>query len=128
MRPSVRGWMPEAPWARLRELQSHHQPRYGNRGGFTDTCRVRQDDVSLKLSQIGGLDAYGRQLAEAGVDAVDRLAAGHNPLDRGGARGYPSAMGWVDGDPCAAPDRPPVGKRRLAGAENDSHLPLQTRA
>ena len=82
---------------------------------------MREHDVALKLSQIGRLDAHAGQFAEAGVDAVDRLAAGENPLDRGGARDHAAVMGGVDGDRRAAPDRPPVGKRRLAGAENDGH-------
>ena len=82
---------------------------------------MREDDVALKLGQIGRLDAHAGQFTEAGVDAVDRLAAGENPLDRGGARDHAAVMGGVDGDRRAAPDRPPVGKRRLAGAENDGH-------
>ena len=103
------------------ELQRHHQPRRRDRGGFADAGRVRQDDVALKLREIGRLDAHAGEFAEAGVDAVDRLAAGEDPLDRGGARGHAGVMGRVDGDRRAAPDRPPVGKRRLAGAENDGH-------
>ena len=89
---------------------------------------MRQDDVALKLSQIGELHAHGREFAEAGVDFVDRLAAGDNPLDRAGACGHAGVIGRIDGDRRAAPYRPPVGKRRLAGAQNDGHCPLQTRA
>jgi len=87
-----------------------------------------EDDVALKLGEIGRLDAHAGKFAEAGVDSVDRLAAGHNPFDRSRARGHAGMMGGVDGDRRAAPDRPPVGKRRLAGAENDGHSPLHTRA
>jgi hypothetical protein len=89
---------------------------------------VRQHDVALKLSEIGGLDAHARQFAEAGIDSVDRLAARQNPLHRGGARGDGGTMGRVDRNRGAAPDRAPIGKRRLARSQSDGHSPLQTRA
>ena len=89
---------------------------------------MRQDDIALKLSQIGELHAHGGEFAEARVDSVDRLAAGDNPLDGAGACDHVGAIGRIDGDRRSAPDRPPVGKRRLAGAQNNGHCPLQTRA
>ncbi len=64
------------------ELQRHHEPRRRDRGRFADARGVRQHDVALKLGEIRGLDAHARQFAEAGIDSVDRFAAGENALDR----------------------------------------------
>ena len=92
------------------ELQRHHQPRRRDRGWFADPCRVRQDDVALKLRQIGRLDSHGREFAEAGVDSVDRLATGQNPLDRRGARSHAGMMGGIDRDR-ARPARSPASRQ-----------------
>ncbi len=110
------------------ELERHHEPRRRNASRFADARRVREHDVALKLSKVLPSDAHARQFAEAGVDSIDRLAAGENPLDRRRARGHGGMTGRVDGDRRAVPDRAPVGKRRLAGADDDGHRPLQTRA
>ena len=83
LRLDARGALREAA-----DLQRHHEPRCRDRGRFADARGVRKDDVALKLSKVGRLDPHTRQLAEAGIDSVDRFATSENPLDRGGARGH----------------------------------------
>ena len=73
-------------------------------------------------------DAHARELAEAGVDAVDRLAAIENALDRRRARRHRGLMRGIERDGRAAPDRAPIVERRRAGSQRDGHRPLQTRA
>ena len=48
--------------------------RWRSGHGLADARCVRQHDVALQLGQVGRWDAYAGELAEAGVDAVDRLA------------------------------------------------------
>ncbi len=81
LRPHAGGALGEAA-----ELQRHHQPRDGDGRRLAHACRVRQHDVALKLREIGLIDPHAGELAEAGVDSVDRLAAGEDALDRRGAR------------------------------------------
>jgi hypothetical protein len=40
----------------------------------------------LERREIGRPDAHARELAEAGIDAVDRFAAGDDGIDRSRAR------------------------------------------
>ena len=68
------------------ELERHHQPRDGDRHRRADAGGMRQHDVALQRLEVGGLDAHAGQLAEAGVDAVDRLAPGEDGRDRPGRR------------------------------------------
>ena len=128
MRASVCGWTPDAPCARLPSFSAIMSRVVAHGGRFADARGVRQHDVALKLSEVCGLDAHARQFAEAGIDSVDRFAAGENALDRRRARGYGGVARGIDGQRLAAPDRPPVGERRLAGTDDDGHRPLQTRA
>src|ERR1700733_9503759 len=109
------------------ELQRHHEPRCRDRRRFAHARSVREDNVALKFSEVCGLDANARQFAEAGINSVDRFAAGENALHCRRARDYDSTAGGINGQRLAAPDRPPVSERRLAGADNDGHCPLQTR-
>jgi hypothetical protein len=110
------------------ELQRHHEARHCDGSGLADPRGVREHDVALKLGEIGGLNPHACQLAEAGIDSIDRIAARQNPPDRGGARSDSGTMGRVDRNGVAAPYLAPVDKRRLARSESDGHCPLQTRA
>jgi hypothetical protein len=47
---------------------------------------MRQDQVLLQLLQLLGRDVALGQQAEAGIDAVGRIALGDDGLDRGGGR------------------------------------------
>ena len=67
-----------------RRLETEDQPddRRGER--IADADAVRADQVELQLRQVGAVDPRAGELAEAGVDAVDRRIAGRGPLhDRG---------------------------------------------
>ncbi len=72
-RPDTRG-----PLAQAGQLQGHHQASDRHRHRFADAGGVRQDEVPLERREVAGRDPHAGQLAEAGVDAVDRLAAGHD--------------------------------------------------
>src|SRR5256885_15630185 len=57
---------------------------------------VRKDEVGLKLGKAVGRDARIGEHAEAGIDAVDRLAASDDALDRGGGAGDALHRGVVE--------------------------------
>ena len=48
---------------------------------LADAGRVREHEVALQRRELVGGDAHVRELAEAGVDAVDRLALGDDRVD-----------------------------------------------
>ena len=77
---SVSGRTPEAPCARLPSFSAIIRRVTATGGRLADAGRMRQHDVALERGEIGRLDAHGRELAEAGVDAVDRLAAREDAL------------------------------------------------
>ena len=78
---SVAGRMPEAPCPRLAS-EPHHQPRDQHRHRLADPHRVRKREVPLQRREIVPVDPDRRQLAEPGVDPVDRLPPRDDPLDR----------------------------------------------
>ena len=122
-RSDARGPLPQAG-----ELQGHHQASDRHRHRFADARGMRQDEVPLERREVAGRDPHAGQLAEAGVDAVDRLAAGHDGGD--GLRGASDQRqrGRVERTGAAAVDAPPVGQRHGAGTDQgDAHRPLQTR-
>ncbi len=123
LRPDAGGALREA-----RQLQRHHEPRDRERRRLADAGGVRQHDVALKFCEIGLVDPHGAELAEAGVDSVDGLAALEDALDRRGARRDLGAGCGIEDDLAAAPDRAPVAEPGLAGAQHHGHRPLQTRA
>ena len=49
-----------------------------------EAAAVAEDEVALELAELVGGDAGLGEQAEAGVDAVDGLAAGDDAIDRGG--------------------------------------------
>jgi hypothetical protein len=69
--------------ARRLEGEDQLDDRRGER--VTDADAVRADEVELQLREVGAVDARAGELAEAGVDAVDRRIAGRGALDDGGA-------------------------------------------
>ncbi len=58
-----------------KQLQHDHQPRHVPRKRIAKTRAVREDEVGLKLGQPIVGNAGIRQQSEAGVDAIDGLAA-----------------------------------------------------
>lgn len=65
------------------QLQGHDQADNVFRQRVADTAAMRQDQIALERPHIGGVDADRSKLAEPGVDAIDRRAAG---CDFGDAR------------------------------------------
>ena len=111
------------------ELQRHHQPGDSDRHRLADAGGMRQHDVALEGLEIGGGNADAGQFAEAGVDAIDRLALGDDPCDGLGAGLDLWPAGIVELRHGAAVDGAPVGQRRIAGLQNEfGHCPLQMRA
>ena len=98
-----------------RGLQHHDQPhgRVGERRA--DAGRVRAHEVELQRGELVVGDARLRQLAEAGVDAVERFAGGESRA-HGGKRRFdrsPPAFGERDGVG-AARDAPELRERDAA--------------
>jgi hypothetical protein len=77
-----------------------------------------------------GGDAHAGQLAEAGVDAVDRLALATMRATAAALAATPAPRAGIERDGRAAIDRAPVGQARpRPGFRIDfAHWPLQTRA
>ena len=84
---SVSGRTPEAPWARLASFSAIINRVVASLRCFADARRVRKHDVALQARKVGVVDANVSEFAEPGVDAIDRLAARENALNRGGAGG-----------------------------------------
>ena len=125
----VCGRTPEAPCAEARELQRHHQPHDRRRHRLADAGGVRQHDVALQRREVVAGDAHARELAEAGVDAVDRLAPRDDGVDRPRrSRSTAAAHAGSSADAGAAVDRAPVGKRRASPGFSDSLMRLSRRA
>ena len=79
----VAGRTPEAPCGQAGELQRHHQPHDRRAAPARRRRRhARARCWCCSRARSAGLDAHAGELAEAGVDAVDRLAAGDDGLDR----------------------------------------------
>jgi hypothetical protein len=72
-------------------------------------------------------DAHARELAEAGIDAVDRLAAGDDGLDRAGARRDRRERGRIEPGALAIDHGAPVVERRAPRRQRDRHSPLHIR-
>ena len=106
-----------------RRLQAEHQP-HDRRGSASPTptlCeRIR---LSCRLGQVAGVDARSGELAEAGVDAVDRRGAGGGALhDRGAgadAARAPASMRSVAPPTCSrcrsSSDSVPSTRSRVVG-------------
>ena len=78
-----------------------------------------QDQVALKLGQpLGGNAGIGEQ-AEAGVDAIDRLAAGNDSLDRGGGSADAVEAGGAEFGGSALPELAGRGEVDGFGVQRD---------
>ena len=69
------GTHPRVAARQARRLRREHQPHDRRRQRRADTDAVRTNQVQLQGREVGFADARARQLAEAGVDAVDRGVA-----------------------------------------------------
>ena len=66
--------MPEAPCESALILSSRIRRTTAGSSGAPDARRMRAHDIELQGGQIGGGDALLGELAEAGIDAIDRIA------------------------------------------------------
>ena len=90
--------------AETEQFQNDHQPHDMARQRLAEAGAVGENEVGLQLRQaVGGDGGVGEQ-AEAGVDAVDRLAGGDDALDRGGAFGDALHRGVVEARAGALPE------------------------
>ena len=71
--------------------QQEHAAHRGVAQRLPHSGGVREEEPLLEECQLVVGDAHPRQVAEAGVDAVDRLAARDRPLDRGAPGRHPLA-------------------------------------
>ena len=109
------GRIPE--WAFSRQLMrgGHQGPglllgqRLAHAGGMA------ADQVQLELGQLPGRDHHGGELAEPGVDAVDRPALVQDPLDDLAVLHHPGQRRGVEGDGLASGDA-----RQGAGIQSGS--------
>ena len=96
LRPHAGGAVAEA-----RELERHHQPHVRGRIGSPTPAACDSTMLRCSVTRSSGADVHAREFAEAGIDAVDRLAARDDGVDRPRASPRP---------PAAPPDR--AGRRR----------------
>ena len=105
-----------------KQFQRQHQPRGIDVERFTNAAAMGEHQIALQLLGILRLDADARQLAEAGIDAIDRFIAigcfTHQRRRRldGGLRSIIELHG-----PALAPDCFQLFKPRFAGNENHRH-------
>ena len=76
---------PECAAREARRLEREHQPHDRRRQRLADADAVRADQVELQRGEIGRARCASGELAEAGVDAVDRRVAAGGALHDGGA-------------------------------------------
>ncbi len=101
------------------QLQRHHQAGDGTWHGRAGAGGMAEHDIALKCFQVGGLDARRGELAEAGIDAIDRLAARQDAFDRCRAGGDRRYTGRIEPRGRAAIDVPPLRQADGAGHEDE---------
>jgi len=94
-------------------------PTYGVTGDEADSPRGRIVLMrALERGEIAVVDPYARQLPEAGIDAIDRLATRQDAAHRSSALGNHRGRGRVKPDRRTAIDRAPLAQGHIAGCEN----------
>ncbi len=63
--------------------KKHHGAGFRFAEGLADSAGVRAHQIDLQLRDLFGGNSDGRELAEAGVDAVGGFAGGYQPIDDG---------------------------------------------
>jgi hypothetical protein len=108
--------------AQRNELEGHDQAHDIFRHGSADAAAMRQDEVALQGGGVGGVDLDRGQLAEAGVDAIDRLVAGGDGGDAGRCLLDCRIEAAVEDGILAVPvDRGQIGQRYGTGMKRDGH-------
>ena len=101
------------------QLEDDHQPDGVARQRVAEPAAVAEDQVALEVGELVGGDAGLGEQAEAGVDAVDGLAAGDDAVDRGGGGVDRGERGVGQAGGRAAPQVAQCGERDVAGIEDD---------
>ena len=111
---------PEKPRARLAALSSRISRTTAFRHRLADADRVRSQQLELQHGQVIPGDAGSGQLAEAGVDAIDRRIAFGRFAHQFGACAHAGAAGRIelDDDTLAAAQAPQLRERQLAGDDD----------
>ena len=111
------------PATQRQKLQRQDQPHDAALQRIADAAAMRQDQVALKRRHIAPVDADRGELAEAGVDAIDRLIPGDDAGDAVGGAGNPGMGRGVEGNGGAVPvDVLKIGERGLAGGQGAGHV------
>ena len=92
----------------------HEGPSLVQRERVTHAGGVAADQVQLKLLELVWRDDHGSELAEAGVDAIDCAALGHDAIHHGPVLDHEGQGALVQGD--ALPTRDARQQRRGEGA------------
>ena len=111
---TVSGRTPEAPCARLASFSASISRTIGSGIGSPTPAACESTMLRLQPGQIGRFDAHAGELAEARVDAVDRLALGDDRLDRPGAGLDGRCARRIEGDLGTGVDGAPVAERDIA--------------
>ena len=84
---------------------------------------MAENEVTLQRCGIGGRDLDGCQLAETGIDAIDRRIAGGGAGNEGCGRLDPGTGGGVKFNRAGAgPDRMQIGQRGGTGDQTNLHV------
>ena len=82
---------PEAPCARLASFSAMTRRTTATGSGSPTPAACESTILRWSVGEIGAVDAHARELSEAGVDAVDRLALGDDRGDGPARRPRPPA-------------------------------------
>ena len=127
--PIVPGRTPEAPRPRLASFNAIIKRTCAATHRLADAGGMGEHDVALERREVAGRDVHAGELAEAGIDAVDRLAASDDGVDRACARLDRRHGGGIEPDVGAFQNGAPVGERGASRRQRDrAHAPLRTRA
>ena len=101
-------------------LEQQDQPHHRFRHRLADADRVRSQQLELQDGQVIPGNARGGQLAEAGVDAIDRRIALGRFAHQFGACSHAGTAGrsQLDDDALAAAQAPQLRERQLAGDDD----------
>ena len=103
------------------DLEGGDQPYDIRLDPFAHTHRVGEDQVFLEFPEITIMDAHRSELAETGVDSIDRLTTCDDVLDRPSAALDPLRSFGCQREIDAAPDSPPVIESVYARSDRYRH-------
>ena len=99
-------------------LQCQGEPRDGPRQRLADPGAMRQHDVALQGREVGAGNADGSEFPETRVDAVNRIALGHDGRHHGGRGLDPRPARLVEHRVGTEIDVPPEVERDRTGYDD----------